>query len=78
MDNETGKNKILLFVEKHPYALITLVIALVVIIIFMYLGISAPSCLSMKKKKIKDQLSDDDEYDELIDSIHEKQKKKHV
>lgn len=72
--DEESKNKILEFAEQHPYVLIAVIAVLFIIILLMYFS---PSTLGMKEKLKKGPKNiDEDEMDELINRIHEKQKKR--
>lgn len=79
MDGSGIKNKVFEFAESHPYILLAVISVLVIIIIVMYLssrgyGMGLES-LKGKKSKRKEPLNDDEEVDDLIESIHKKQKK---
>lgn len=77
-DEPNIKNRILGMAEQHPYVLLAAVIILVIIIIMMYFNFGGLGTKSgMKKERMKKGTSTDGdgELDELIDSIHSKQKK---
>lgn len=80
MENlDNAKNKVLEFAEHHPYALLAIISVLIIIIIVLYMNNrgymgSAKSKFTGKKKKAG--AGDEDELDELIESIHSKQKRR--
>lgn len=75
--NESKKSKILEFAEAHPYVLLAAIAVLVIVVLVMIFGKKvAPSISSLCGKKKKEPLNEDDEVDELIESIHNKQKKR--
>ena len=68
------KRKIFAYIENHPYVLISVIAVLIIIIGVMYTtGFKLPT---RSDKKKKEPLSSEDEIDELIESIHSKQRKK--
>jgi hypothetical protein len=70
--------KILEFTEKHPYVLLAVIIVLVIMIIGMFIYSRKEKLDAGGKKSCKradESGDDDDEIDELIKTIHEKQKK---
>lgn len=72
-------NRILEFAGQHPYVLLAVILVLVIMIIVMYLtsrGYGFGSVGKKCRKKKKELLNDEEELDDLIDSIHSKQKKK--
>lgn len=76
MENEGSKNKILEFAENHPYILLITVLILIILIVIMYLNSRGYSFGGVGKKHKKKDISDDDEIDELIESINKKQRSK--
>lgn len=72
------KNKVFEFAENHPYILLAIISVLVIIVIVMYLNSRGYGIGGMQgfKKKRKEPLNDEEEVDELIDSIHKKQRAK--
>lgn len=80
IDDSNKSNKILEFAEGHPYVLLAVISVLIILVIIMFLGscgynIPMVGCKKGKKKK-KEIIDDEDEIDELITSIHNKQKRK--
>ncbi len=79
-DDDVRPNRVLQFAENHPYILLAAVVILVILLIMTYLngwgwtirGVMKPC----KKKKKNNVLDDEEEMDELIKSIHSKQKKR--
>jgi hypothetical protein len=69
------KSKILEYAEAHPYILLTVIVMLVVLILILLFGKSIVPHIPMCKKK-KEPLEGEEEIDELIESIHGKQKPK--
>ncbi|SIP86042.1 Hypothetical protein PACV_329 [Pacmanvirus A23] len=80
MEDESKFSKMLGYAEQHPYILLGIVVVLIVVIIVMFLhsrGYGMENMGGSKKgRKKKEPLNDDEEIDELIESIHSKQKKK--
>jgi hypothetical protein len=80
MDVDGIKHKVLDFAEHHPYVLLAVISVLVIIIIIMYLNSRGYGVMGFQGKrtgrKKKEALNDDEEVDELIASIHKKQKRK--
>lgn len=79
--DETKKNRVLEFAENHPYILLAVISVLVILIIIMFLNSCGYNVPGMgegkgKKKKKKEPLDDEEEMDELIASIHSKQRRK--
>ncbi len=73
---EEERNKVLVFAENHPYVLLGALIILILIIIMMYIGDCGWNLPGISKKKRKKPLDNEDEMDELIKSIHSKQRSK--
>lgn len=77
----TGMQRILTFSENHPYILLGTVVILVLAVIIMYLnsrgiiGGSDGFKKSKKKKTNEEKDLDEEEIDDLINDINEKQKK---
>lgn len=61
--------------SSHSRALLIACVVLVVIVIIMVMQSYGYSVPGMKSKRCKSSLTADDEVDELIESIHSKQKK---
>lgn len=70
-------NKILEFAESHPYILLAIVILLIIAIIYMYINSRAKTEKATARRKKKKPI-DEDDLDELVDTIHDKQKRKHT
>ncbi len=77
MDDTTAskKYKVLEFAEAHPYVLLGTILMLIVIILIICFGNRVPVLSGLCKRR-KESLEDEDEMDKLIESIHNKQKKK--
>lgn len=74
MDSSTiSKYSVIEFVETHPMVLMGTIAVLLLIIIFMYFN-SRTSATTKKSKKKKEPENEDEEVDQLIESIREKQK----
>jgi uncharacterized membrane protein len=69
------KYKVFEFAENHPHMLLVAVFILTIIVLVMYFG-DKIWCSKLTKRKKKVPLDDDEEIDELIETIHLKQKKK--
>lgn len=74
---DSAKIKIFEFAENHPNILLGVISMLVVIIVIMYLnsrgyGVGLGGVCAKKKKK--ESMNDEEEVDDLIESIHKKQK----
>ena len=64
-------------ISEHPYILVSIILVLIIIIIYLYF--SGRQKFSIGKKKRKGSYpSDEDEIDDLINSIYEKQKANNV
>ncbi len=75
--SEQQSNKVLTFAESHPYILLAAVVVLILIILVMMFGGSIPGVSHFQaRKRAKERLDDENELDTLIESIHNKQKKK--
>ncbi len=79
---ETIPQKITAFAENHPQLLLAIVVVLVIVILFMYLNSCgwdlkvASGCKKKSKKCASITNDEENELDELIESIHQKQKRK--
>lgn len=74
-----SKNKLLEFSEQHPYILLATICALIVLVIIMFCGSHGLTISNLTKKIRKRKgvkgVGEEEELDELIESIHSKQKK---
>ena len=69
----TERNKMMVFIENHPYILVGLIVILIIVILFMFF--KSPSGKKKTKKRNLDNKSDEEEIDKLIVEINEKQSK---
>lgn len=69
------KNRVLEFAELHPHLLLAAIAVLVLIIVYMF--VSSLGWFSGTKKESMKKTKDDDsdDFDELIQSINDKQEK---
>ncbi len=70
----TDKYKILEFAEGHPYVLLVVILILLIFIVATSFSGSNPLTGVCKRKKKNASPVEDDEIEELIESIHSKQK----
>lgn len=73
------KSKAMEFVDAHPRILLITVAVLMVIILVFYMhsrGYLTKAGFKGKKSGRRENMSPDEELDSLIESIHDKQKKK--
>lgn len=76
-DTEPKKNRVLEFAENHPYILLAVIFVLIILIIVIYfINHRTESSQRRKSCKKKDPLDSEEEMDDLIESIHAKQRKK--
>lgn len=82
VDEVSIPQKITAFAENHPQLLLAVVVVLIIVILFMYLNSCgwdlkvASGCKKKSKKSISISNDEENELDELIESIHQKQKRK--
>jgi hypothetical protein len=78
MDSDAKKYKVIEFAETHPHILIVVIVILIIIIVMLYFnyGCTKLGSLICGRKKKKSIFDNEDEMDDLIDSINSKQKKK--
>ncbi len=70
-------NRVLEFAEAHPYILLAAIVVLILVILIMMFGGSVPGISHIQaRQRMKERLADESELDALIESIHNKQKKK--
>ncbi len=70
------KNKILELAEQHPRLLLAIVVILVMVIIYMFMSGAGWFSGTKKESMKKNNDEDSDDFDELIQSINDKQNKK--
>jgi cell division protein FtsL len=72
-------NRVFEFAENHPYILLGIILVLVIMVVYMYMqsrGYKVPGTGKAKSKKSSTPETEEDELDDLIEAIHDKQRTK--